>query len=154
MIRLTDERLTRWLRAYRQHRASARGRRIGFELTFSQWLNIWLESNHLLERGCKRGHFVMSRPGDRGPYAVGNVEIILHGENAAQAHRGKIVSAATRRKLSLAKIGKPKSAEHRRKLSLALKGRSLPPEQCAKIAASNAIAWQRRRLAKRIETRS
>ena len=153
MIRLTGQLLDKLRIGYCQQKANARARGIGFSLTFSQWLNIWIESGHLLERGCKRGHFVMARFGDCGPYAVGNVEIILHGENAAQAHRGKIVSAATRRKLSLAKIGKPKSAEHRRKLSHALKGRSLPPEQCAKIAASNAVAWQRRRLAARIEAR-
>jgi NUMOD3 motif len=132
-------------------RASAKDRGIGFDLSYSEWLGIWIASGKLLQRGRRRGQYVMARIGDRGAYRIGNVEIIPHAENVRQFHLGKIVSTETCRRISAAKAGKPKSLEHRAKLSRALTGRSLQREQCAKIAASNRLAWIRRRA--RLEAR-
>jgi Alpha-glutamyl/putrescinyl thymine pyrophosphorylase clade 2 len=69
--------------AYVTHRRHARGRNIPFLITFEEWLAVWQESGHINERG--NGRYVMSRPGDVGPYAVGNVRIILCGENVKES---------------------------------------------------------------------
>lgn len=96
-------------RAYVAHRDSAKQRGIGFEFTFEEWLAVWIESGKLSQRGRKKGQYVMSRPGDAGPYRVDNVRIITVGENARdEAHRkrlsesgmGRVVSDETRLKLS------------------------------------------------------
>jgi hypothetical protein len=153
VIRLTSKLLSELRAAYTTHRSNSVTRDIPFLMTFSEWLMVWMESGHLHERGRRRGQYCMARTGDRGPYAVGNVVIMLHALNATQGHIGKKVSKATRARISRAKRGKPKSAEHRLKLSLALKGRTLSPEHCAKISASNKAAWTGRRLAYRVEAR-
>lgn len=69
------------LMAYQGQRQSARQRGIGWEITTRQWLEVWNESGKLRLRGCERGKFVMSRRGDEGPYAIGNVFIQTHSDN-------------------------------------------------------------------------
>ncbi len=54
-------------------------RNISFDLTFEEWYKIWLDSGRWQERG--RGGYVMARFGDKGPYAIGNVEIKHHIDN-------------------------------------------------------------------------
>jgi hypothetical protein len=56
---------------------------------FASWLGIWVGSGHWFERGRHRGGYVMSRPGDRGPYSTENVEIVPHVINAGAAWSGK-----------------------------------------------------------------
>lgn len=99
---LTQAFLRRLRTDFIEHRLNAKDRGIGFELTFSQWLEIWIASGKVRRRGCRRGQYVMARHGDRGPYAVGNVKIILASENIAEALRGKPRSEATRALISLA----------------------------------------------------
>jgi hypothetical protein len=70
-----------------QPRTDAAGNQIEFKLTFEEWLDIWLESGHLHERGCKAGQYCMSRYDDIGHYEVGNVFIQLHADNTRQAGR-------------------------------------------------------------------
>lgn len=74
----------RFLKRFGTHKSGARRRGIPFLLTFSEWLDIWEESGHLAVRGRRRGQYAMARYGDKGPYAVGNVRIILAEENAAE----------------------------------------------------------------------
>ena len=69
------------IRRYSLQKASARSRGIEFNLTFSQWWEIWRESGKWLQRG-QRG-FVMCRYNDVGAYEMGNVEIA----SASQNHR-------------------------------------------------------------------
>lgn len=71
---------------YQNHKHHARTRGIGFELTFSQWLEIWEESGHWDERGNFADGYVMQRIGDQGPYAVGNVFIGRHVDNIAESN--------------------------------------------------------------------
>ena len=70
-------------------RRTAAQRNIKFQLTYEQWLQIWMDSGHLPQRGKGEGMYVMSRHGDKGPYAVGNVSIILHAENVRDGRLGK-----------------------------------------------------------------
>jgi hypothetical protein len=61
-----------------KHHAIKR-RNIGWEITFEEWYQIWLNSGHWEQRG--KGGYVMARKGDVGPYAAHNVEIKHHIEN-------------------------------------------------------------------------
>jgi hypothetical protein len=127
--------LARWRAKWSTQRSDAKRRGILFLLTFEEWFGIWKESGRLAQRGHGVGRYVMARFGDRGPYAVGNVRIILFEENAREyrptlntkvkigaAHAGKIVSAETRAKLSArARLRPPPDAAARAKMSTAAK---------------------------------
>ena len=64
---------------YKQQRTHARERGIGWELSLRDWWRIWSESGKWHERG--QGRYCMIRPGDIGPYKVGNVKIATASEN-------------------------------------------------------------------------
>ena len=66
---------------YSVHKAGAKARQIDFLLTFDEWWDIWQKSGHWDERGRRTGEYVMSRIGDIGPYAIGNVFIQLSSQN-------------------------------------------------------------------------
>lgn len=72
---------------YQQQKARAKIRGVGFELTFTEWCEIWEESGHYDERGNFCEGYVMCRVGDQGPYAVGNVYIGRHVDNVAERNR-------------------------------------------------------------------
>ena len=69
---------------YIEQRRNARVRQIGWELTFVAWWDLWQQSKKWDLRGRGAG-YCMSRLGDVGPYAVGNVEIVPIKENSRQA---------------------------------------------------------------------
>lgn len=73
------------VKAYRQQKNNAENRAIDFELTLSEWYQVWLESGKLALRGVGKGHYCMSRIRDCGPYRVGNVHIQLCVENSRDA---------------------------------------------------------------------
>lgn len=77
-------------------RRGARQRRIAWELPYWQWLQIWEESGHLLERGTRAGQWVMGRNGDSGPYAYGNVKIIRVETNNRDAQIAKRAKRSSR----------------------------------------------------------
>jgi hypothetical protein len=70
---------------YHNHKARAKRKGIPFELTFDQWLKIWLDSGHYYEKGTKRGQYVMSRYKDQGGYTINNVHIQTVGDNTREA---------------------------------------------------------------------
>ena len=76
--------LTKLRSAFSKHKAHAAERGVTFELTFEQWLRIWIDSGHLAERGRGKNKYCMARFEDKGPYAVGNVRIITCSENAKE----------------------------------------------------------------------
>jgi hypothetical protein len=80
---------------YTRHKANAKRRGITFDLSFDEWWGIWTESRRWSQRGWKPGQFVMSRYGDEGPYAVGNVYISGAKRNLKDA-RKKAVRAIKR----------------------------------------------------------
>jgi hypothetical protein len=123
-----------WRAKWSTQRSDAKRRGIPFLLTFEEWFGIWKESRKLAQRGHGAGRYVMARVGDRGPYAVGNVRIILFEENAREyrptfdaktrtgaAHRGKVVSAETRGRLAQRASGRKLSLETRLKMSVSRK---------------------------------
>jgi hypothetical protein len=89
-----------------QKHCAVKRRGIGWEITFEEWYKFWLDSGHWEERG--RGGYVMARYGDKGPYAIGNVEIKHHVENMHDTKGMK---------------RKPRTEEHMAKISKALTGR-------------------------------
>lgn len=68
---------------FRQQRSSASARGIEWLMTYDEWWGVWKASGKWHQRGCRDGCYVMGRHGDVGPYAVGNVSIILSNENHA-----------------------------------------------------------------------
>ena len=125
--------------------SNADRRGIEFRLTFEEWLQVWQDSGRLSERGRKKGQYVMSRCGDEGPYAIGNVKIALGADNVREgavrivltdesrlkislAHRGKIVSKETRERQSRAHLGAKHTEEAKRKVSLANRGKVVSAE--------------------------
>ena len=103
-------------------RANQRG--ILFEMSFEEWLKIWIDSGHFHERGCAKGRYVMSRFGDRGPYAAWNVEIVSHEKNSREPHIGRVISAEERAKISAGLMGHPVSEKTRQAVSKAQRGKA------------------------------
>jgi hypothetical protein len=67
---------------YRQHKRNAKRRSVPFLLTYEQWFELW--EPFLGKSGSWPGGYVMARRGDVGPYDIGNVSIVLHGQNVAE----------------------------------------------------------------------
>lgn len=69
---------------YMAQRRGAKQRGISWEITFEEWLAIWLGSGHWRERGGNVHPlgYVMGRFGDSGPYRADNVHIITHAQNS------------------------------------------------------------------------
>ena len=82
-----DEKLAR--RRYHRHKCVAKQRNVPFELTYDEWINIWLQSGKYDLRGYGIGKYCMSRINDIGPYAVNNVFIQLHTKNIVDANKGR-----------------------------------------------------------------
>lgn len=74
-------------RAFAVHKGDAKRRGIPFLLTYEQWCMVWMESGKFEQRGRHRGCYVMSRPGDKGAYELGNVVICVAAANTAERNR-------------------------------------------------------------------
>lgn len=67
---------------FQEQRRRARQRGIDWLLTFKEWWGVWTESGKWDERGRSKAlSAVMSRYGDVGPYALGNVHITTLSAN-------------------------------------------------------------------------
>lgn len=82
-----DEKLAR--KRYHMHKCVAKQRKVPFELSYDEWITIWLESGKYDLRGYGRGKYCMSRINDVGPYSVNNVFIQLHTDNQIQGVKGR-----------------------------------------------------------------
>ena len=71
-------------KAYFDHFRSAKSRGIPWHFTFEIWWKVWQESGRWAQRGNLKGHFVMARRGDVGPYSIENVRIITTEKNLAE----------------------------------------------------------------------
>ena len=70
-----------------RYTAGLRG--IKWNLTFQEWWDWWQATGHYHERGCKRGQYVMARPGDIGPYALDNIFCKTHIDNTLEYAVGR-----------------------------------------------------------------
>lgn len=70
--------------AYINQLRAAEWRGIEFDMTFPQWVKVWIDSGRLQERGRGHGKYVMSRFGDKGAYRIGNVFIQLADDNNSE----------------------------------------------------------------------
>ena len=126
-------------RRYADQRRNAAQRGIPFELTFDEWLKIWADSGHFHERGRNAGQYVMGRIGDKGPYAIDNVIILLHEKNDSDAGIGRtyVRTIETREKLRIVNTGKKLSAETKDKIGKTLTGKKRSVEFCIKMKQQN-----------------
>jgi hypothetical protein len=97
---LAQKRRNPQLLAYNRHIGNARQRGVPFLLTFEEWWRIWDASGKWEQRGARKGHYVMARFGDAGPYTVGNVRICTHSENNAEMNRNSRGKPATAKELA------------------------------------------------------
>lgn len=76
--------------AFLKQRQMAKRRGIEFQFEFEQWMKWWednLGPDWLSMRGCRRGQYVMSRPGDVGPYHPDNVKCVLSTVNNLERNK-------------------------------------------------------------------
>ena len=99
-----------------QKHSATKLRGIEFLLTFEEWLQIWLDSGHLHERGKDKDQYCMARYGDRGAYAIGNVRIITNSENSRENLLGKPMKASTKQKLREINTGRKHTEETKIKM--------------------------------------
>lgn len=83
-----DQTLRAAKRKFTQHRANAKLRGVDFLLAFDEWWDIWRKSGKWAHRGKRAGQYCMSRFGDEGAYAVGNVFINLTAVNVSEGVTG------------------------------------------------------------------
>ena len=123
---MTNDELKQARVKYNQHcrnckqKKDRNGTSVEMRLTFEEWLKIWLDSGHWLERG--RCGYVMGRIGDIGHYEVGNVVILPARDNISDANTGRVVGARQRegsRKAGESNIGKKRSDETKKRNSVA-----------------------------------
>jgi hypothetical protein len=81
---------------YACQKSKAKHRGIEFHLTYDEWLQLWISSGHLQDRGCHKGSYVMSRLKDQGPYAIGNVIIQSKYANDTEPQVIKKISTTKR----------------------------------------------------------
>jgi hypothetical protein len=136
---------------YLQAQSNAARRKIEFLLTFEEWLEIWVSSGYLAERGRKSHQYCMGRYGDKGPYAVGNVYITTCLENLAiqkrakhteefkaelaERNRNRIWTKKSRAKVGTAKKNQNHTEEAKAAISKAQVERWADPIKRAKIIA-------------------
>jgi len=116
--------------AYRKQRNQVKRRKVEFDISFEDWMYVWLDSGYWTLRGKGKGTYNMSRKNDTGPYAKDNVFIQTHEGNASDGHKGIAKTETEKLKNSLSQLGeknhawgKPQSSEHRMKISQSLLAR-------------------------------
>lgn len=130
-----------YLKKYQDQRSAAtkrvdkNGDPIQFKLTFDEWLDIWIESGHIQDRGIRPGQYVMSRYNDIGHYEVGNVFIQLSVNNLTDANIGRKHTPEHINKVAEQHRGKTLSDAHKQALvegaRRAHTGKTLTDEQIA-----------------------
>lgn len=81
-----------------KHNAKLRG--IEFLFTYEEWLNWWIATGKLEQRGKGRGKYCMMRKNDIGPYSIDNVFCGTIEQNSHDCHIGKIRSEKTKKQMS------------------------------------------------------
>jgi hypothetical protein len=71
-----------WKQRYYNHRQRAKREAIPFELSFTEWQQLW--SPYCDPQGHRTGNYVMARHQDQGPYNADNVRITHNIQNSAE----------------------------------------------------------------------
>ncbi len=111
--------------AFSTQKYDANRRGIAFLLTFEEWVKWWedqLGPDWQSKRGHLKGQFVMSRPGDIGPYALWNIKCVQCGENVSEAHKGKEFSELHKQRIASGRRGKKHTDAAKMKLRIARLG--------------------------------
>ncbi len=135
-----------------QQKSNAKRRGIIFKLTFDEWFDIWSRSGCFKKRGRGLGKYCMARFNDKGAYEVGNVKIMLFGENTGEQEwtqeRRNFVSRQFkgkkrpprskiwRKRLSEAQKKYKHTDEHRKAISFGTTGEKNPS---AKLTETNVL---------------
>ena len=90
-----------------------------FQLTFEEWLDLWMSSGHYDERGRKQDQYALYRPDPTQPLSKHNAIISTNHERVKKINLGKKCSDETKEKMRQKKLGVPKSEEHKRNMSIA-----------------------------------
>lgn len=118
---------------YNEQKYRAHSRGIAFHLTLDQWIDIWEKSGKWDLRGCKKGHYVMSRINDSGAYEYGNVFIQLHQSNAKDGQLGKKLSSNHIQSIKNTMLGNKHGSKKR------------SPETCENMRQARIKYWQKRK---------
>jgi len=73
-------------KAYLDHKHHAQERGIVFDMTYAEWLEMWLVSGKWEQRGKTIGSYQMCRKGDTGGYTVRNCYIGSVTDNQYERH--------------------------------------------------------------------
>jgi len=90
-----------------------------FDMSFEDWLEMWMQSGHWENRGRLGQQYCMAKIDYSKPLTKDNAHIITNSERTGLLNRGKFVSEHTRELMREKKLGVPKSDEHRKNMSLA-----------------------------------
>ena len=81
---LTRDEYSRLRRRYTLHRWHAIHRGIDWLFTFRSWMDFWIVSGVLDQRGRGKDDYVMARFLDLGPYSPDNVRAITNWQNSVE----------------------------------------------------------------------
>jgi len=95
-----------YLRAYTQQKSNANRRGLQMVMSFEEWKSVWVESGKWEDRGRGSQKYCMCRKNDEGNYELGNVYIGLGKDNVRDGNLGKLVSEATKAKISQSNSGR------------------------------------------------
>lgn len=85
---LTDQDLKKAKKQYISQKSKSKKRNIGFNLTFVEWIDWWVETGHYHDRGRGKDKYVMCRYGDLGDYSLDNIYCDLNSNNISTANHG------------------------------------------------------------------
>jgi HNH endonuclease len=71
--------------AYYRQRDTAKKRGVSFDMSYEDWLDVWVSSGHLNKRGRGKGKYCMMRLNDKGAYTKNNVTIGLFEDNTRES---------------------------------------------------------------------
>ena len=84
--------------------------KVDMKLTFEQWLQIWVDSGKIHQRGKRIGEYCMCRKDDIGHYEIGNVYIDLASKNSSMAPVAQLTDEEKERRRRMY-AGKPRPKE-------------------------------------------
>lgn len=120
-----------------------KGQEFNFDLTFEQWLKVWVDSGKMDQRGRKAHEYCMSRKDRYKPYTYENMIIVVRRQLCAENTKGRFTgvpkSEKQKQKMREAKLGVKKSDEHKTAMSAAHTARA---KKLHAIQAEHGCSWQ------------